>query len=229
MIEAIADGSVLIVIVLFMFLMNFRTTFITLTAIPLSIVTTACVFALFGLSINTMTLGGLAVAIGELVDDAIVDVENIYRRLRENRALQNPKPTLLVVLNASKEIRSSIVFGTAIVVLVFLPLFALEGMEGKLFVPLATAYVVSLLASLLVSLSVTPALASLLLVGKRAWNIAMPLLAFGISALIVLWVLPRAADVIGLSVALPGNPLWWALGFTPVIWIAMAISKAISA
>ena len=221
-IEAIADGSVLIVIVLFLFLMNFRTTFITLTAIPLSIVTTACVFAFFGLSINTMTLGGLAVAIGELVDDAIVDVENIYRRLRENRALSSPKPTLNVVLNASTEVRSSIVFGTAIVVLVFLPLFALEGMEGKLFVPLATAYVVSLLASLLVSLTVTPALASLLLVGNRAWHFALPVLAFGISALAMFWVLPRGAEIVGLPLDLPGNPLLWAIAITPVIWITMA-------
>ncbi len=222
-IEAIADGSVLIVIVLFLFLMNFRTTFITLTAIPLSIVASACVFAAFGLSINTMTLGGLAVAIGELVDDAIVDVENIYRRLRENRAADSPRPTLQVVLNASTEVRSSIVFGTAIVVLVFLPLFALEGMEGKLFVPLATAYVVSLLASLLVSLSVTPVLASLLLVGQRAWQFALPLLAFGIASLMVLWVLPRSADVLGKSLNLPGNDWYWVVALTPAIWIAMAM------
>ncbi len=221
-IEAIADGSVLIVIVLFLFLMNFRTTFITLTAIPLSIVTTACVFSIFGLSINTMTLGGLAVAIGELVDDAIVNVENIYRRLRENRLLESPRPTLQVVLKASTEVRSSIVFGTAIVVLVFLPLFALQGMEGKLFIPLATAYVVSLLASLLVSLSVTPVLASLLLVGNRAWHIALPLLSFLLSALIVLWVLPRAGDILGLTLDLPGHSLLWALAITPVIWIAIA-------
>ena len=161
--EALRDGSLLVVVVLFLFLLNFRTTFITLTAIPLSLMITALVFKWFDLSINTMTLGGLAVAMGELVDDAIVDVENIFRRLRENRLRDNPRPALAVVYEASCEVRGSIVYGTIIVVLVFLPIFALSGMEGRLFTPLGIAYIVSILSSLLVSLTLTPVLSYWLL------------------------------------------------------------------
>ncbi len=166
-IDALRDGSIFVVIVLVLFLLNVRTTFITLTALPLSIVMTALVFSAMGQSINTMTLGGIAVAIGELVDDAVVGVENVFRRLRENRTLARPKPALQVVYEASSEVRNAILIGTFIVLLVFVPLFALSGIEGRLFRPLAVAYIISIFSSLVVSLTVTPVLCAVLLPGMK--------------------------------------------------------------
>jgi CzcA family heavy metal efflux pump len=197
--EALRDGGVLVILVLLIFLMNFRTTFISLTAIPLSLLTTMIVFRGLGESINTMTLGGLAVAIGELVDDSIVDVENIFRRLKENRQLpqENQKPSLSIVFAASLEVRSSIVFSTIIVCLVFLPLFALTGMEGRLFRPLGMAYVISILSSLLVSLTVTPILSYWLLPKSRA-------VAQESDGIVLNWLKRIATLVIRFSLKFPG-------------------------
>lgn len=167
--EALVIGAGLVLIILFLFLLNVRTTFISLTAIPLSLVMTGLSFKLISwltgtpLSINVMTLGGIAVALGELVDDSIVDVENIFRRLKENSSLEQPRPVLKVIYEASVEIRSAIVYGTAMVIMVFIPLFALSGIEGRLFTPLGVAYIVSILSSLIVSLTVTPVLSYYLL------------------------------------------------------------------
>jgi HME family heavy-metal exporter len=230
-VEALAIGAGLVLVILFLFLLNFRTTFISLTAIPLSLVTTGLVFKFIGwltgtqLSINVMTLGGIAVAMGELVDDAIVDVENIFRRLRENHTLplcppqgaeegvRYQRPALQVIYDASVEVRSAIVFGTLMVILVFLPLFALSGMEGRLFTPLGVAYIVSILASLLVSLTVTPVLSSYLLPQARATHRQedSPLLRF---------LKKVAARLIRLSMARAGTILL-------VAWLLVAVCVGI--
>ena len=156
-------GSVLVITVLFLFLFNVRTAFISATAIPLSLLTAIVVMSYYNIGLNIMVLGGLAIALGEVVDDAIIDTENIFRRLRENRLLAEPLPTYQVVFNASMEVRSSVVYATIIVALVFMPLLTLGGVAGKLFAPLGIAYIAAIMASLLVALTLTPALCYLLL------------------------------------------------------------------
>ena len=160
--EALRDGAIMVAIILLLFLLNVRTTLISLTAIPLSLAITFLVFKALGLSVNVMTLGGLAIAIGELVDDALVDVENVLRRLKEQRP-SNALSILKVIAAACNEVRSGVVVATLVVVLVFVPLFALPGIEGRLFAPLGVAYITSILASLAVALTVTPVLCYYLL------------------------------------------------------------------
>ena len=166
---ALRDGAILIIAIVFAFLLSVRSTAITLVALPLSLVATVLSLKLLGATINTMTLGGLAIALGALVDDAIIVVENVVRRLRENHLKDTGKreSTMHVVFLATKEIQGSIVFATLIIMLVFVPLFFLSGIEGRLMVPLGLAYVISLFASLLVSITVTPVLASMFLGASR--------------------------------------------------------------
>jgi CzcA family heavy metal efflux pump len=192
--NAILEGAVMVTVVIFLFLLNFRTTFITLMAMPLSFSITLLTFKWFGISVNSMTLGGLAVAIGMVVDDAIVDVENVFRRLRENAARRHPHPRLEVIGRASGEVRNSIFYATLLIILVFLPLLGLSGVEGRLFSPIAIATIISMVASFVVSLTVIPVLCSLLLRPKEGhehkdgrlvrglkWLLEHTLLRFGLS------------------------------------------------
>ncbi|WP_124948963.1 efflux RND transporter permease subunit [Sulfuriferula thiophila] len=165
---ALLIGAALVLIVLFLFLFNARAAVISATAIPLSLLTAVIVLNHFGIGLNTMTLGGLAIAIGEVVDDAIVDVENIFRRLRENRLLAAPLNAAQVVLSASLEVRGAVIYATFIVALVFVPVLTLSGVAGSLFGPLAIAYIAAIMASLVVALTLTPALAYALLASRAA-------------------------------------------------------------
>ncbi|OWW20722.1 efflux RND transporter permease subunit [Noviherbaspirillum denitrificans] len=202
-IEALRDGAIMVAIVLFAFLLNFRTTAISLIAIPLSLAVTSVVFHLLGQSINVMTLGGLAIAIGELVDDAVVDVENILRRLKQRQGDSNAPSVLETIWHASVEVRSGIVYATVIVVLVFVPLFALPGIEGRLFAPLGVAYIVSILASMLVSMTVTPVLSYFLLprmkqLGHGDSPVVTRLKAW--DAKVLEWSFPRAKPILAAAV-----------------------------
>ncbi len=169
--SALFEGSIFVIIVLFIFLMNVRTTFISLIAIPLSLLTAILTLRFFGMTINTMSLGGMAIAIGSLVDDAIVDVENVYKRLRENRQLpeSEQRSVIQVVFDASKEVRMPIFNSTLIIIASFVPLFFLSGMEGRMLRPLGITFIVSLFASTVVALTLTPVLSSYLL-GKKPRN-----------------------------------------------------------
>ena len=168
-------GCILVVIILVSFLFDWRTALISLTAIPLSLIAATLVLTAMGATINTMVIAGLVIAMGEVVDDAIIDVENIVRRLRLNRPLARPRPAFRVVLDASLEVRSAVVYASLIVILVFVPVFFLEGLAGSFFRPLALAYVLAILASLLVALTVTPALSLMLLTGASERRTESPL------------------------------------------------------
>ena len=165
--DALRDGIIIVSIVLILFLMNWRTVIISLSALPVSLLLGMIVLDWTGQGINTMTLGGLAVAIGSVVDDAIVDMENVYRRLRENQQAGTPIPPLEVVFNGSVEVRVSVLFSTVIIAVVFAPIFALSGVEGRIFTPMGVSYLLSIIASTLVALTLTPALCAILLVDRR--------------------------------------------------------------
>ena len=203
-VEAIRDGAILVVLVLFAFLMNIRTTTISVIAIPLSLVVSILVLKLLNLSINTMTLGGMAIAIGVLVDDAIIYVENVYRRIRQNQEKPEPdrRPFNDVVADASSEIRSPIAMATFIVIVVFIPIFFLSGVEGRMLRPLGLAYVVSIFASLLVAVTVTPALSSYLLRTVSSKQIKDSWLVSRLKTLYLptlKWCLGRRNQIIGLA------------------------------
>jgi CzcA family heavy metal efflux pump len=176
--EALRDGAIIVAVILTAFLMNWRTVIISLSALPVSLLMGMLILSWTGQGINTMTLGGLVVAIGSVVDDAIVDMENVYRRLRENQAAEHPKPPLEVVFAGSVEVRVSVLFSTIIIAVVFAPIFALSGVEGRIFTPMGLTYLLSIFASTLVALTLTPALCALLLVGRPLPSAETPIERF---------------------------------------------------
>src|SRR6185436_8672913 len=189
-------GSALVILVLFLFLFNTRTALICATAIPTSLLGAVLVLDYFGVGLNIMVMGGLAIALGEVVDDAIIDTENIFRRLRLNRAAAQPAASEAVVLQSSVEVRSSVVYATFIVALVFLPLLTLSGVAGKLFAPLGLAYIFAILASLLIAVTLTPALCYLLLAGAELKADDPPL---------VRWMKPKYLFLLGRIERFPGR------------------------
>lgn len=206
--SALLEGAVFVVIVLFLFLANVRTTFISLVTLPLSLVTAILVLDRFGLSINTMSLGGMAIAIGSLVDDAIVDVENVWKRLRENRLLpaEQQAKNIDVVFEASKEVRAPILNSTLIIVVSFVPLFFLSGMEGRMLIPLGIAFIISLFASTFVALTLTPVLCSYLLGNNK--QTSLPKEAFvaiwlkRYYRIALEWALNHKKGILGVTIAL---------------------------
>ncbi len=195
-------GGVLVAVILVLFVGNLRIAFISLTAIPLSLLTAVAILSAFGVTINTLTLGGLAIAIGEVVDDAIIDAENIFRRLREYRIKGSARATLQIVLDASLEVRGSVVYATFLVALVFLPILTLSGLQGKFFSPLALSYILATMASLVVALVLTPALCLLLLNNSK--EVAEHRIAVGLKAAylrIIHLLIERPKTAIGLAIA----------------------------
>lgn len=207
--NALLEGALFVVIILFLFLMNGRVTLISLTALPLSLLVAVLVLKALGMTINTMSLGGMAIAIGSLVDDAIIDVENVYKRLRQNHTLPEPERenNLKVVYDASREIRVSIVNATIITIVAFVPLFFLGGMEGRMLKPLGIAFIVSLFASLIVAVTLTPVMSSYMLTGERSLRRGQkeaPVVRFlkRIYEVALRWVLRRRKAVVGSVAAL---------------------------
>ena len=209
--QTLLEGAFFVIIVLFIFLMNWRTTFISLVAIPISLLVTVIVLKLLGYTINTMSLGGMAIAIGALVDDAIIDVENVFKRLRENirKSKDQQLPVLTVIRNASLEIRSSIIIATLIIIVSFVPLFFLSGMEGRLLRPLGIAFITSVLTSLLIAVTLTPVLCYFLLKNEKT------LLKRAEGTRVERWLTAQYSGLLKRILKIPG----WIIGITVAVFV----------